>query len=332
MNRRQFVKSGAGILAAASMPEPLGASVGRSAIRAEQSASVPGIDFDFTGLFGFRLTQTKEMRLFLLNAKNANLEDEHAPLLMMPFEYYDPSEAGELERADPPNVVRLGDAAMAIWSLAGLRVWVPSAHTLFGGTDNDPSLKFDETPVDPAKDPDPIDKDAGWASRYWFVKLPDLLKEKGSVNIDERTVASTIRLTRGSASGRAPRTQCEQQRKYIVDGNVQNKRSFATQLHVVNRQTANTTTRLAIAPPALSNQAGGPKFIGVKIGTGLTPISIFNSPLTHFTHDHYKAFYKMVGRSGRELTHDSPCIQARKAAGAQQPSAPYPDCIPPDIP
>ena len=332
MNRRQFVKSGAGIVAAASMPESLRSSAGRSATGSEQAGAVPGIDFDFTGLFGFKLTQNKELRLFLLNAKKASLEDEHAPLLMMPLEYYDPSEGEVLKRADPPNVVRLGDAAMAIWSLVGLHLWIPSAHAVFDGTDEHANLKFDDTPVDPTKDPDPIDKDAGWASHYWFVKLPDLLKERGPLSVDERKLASTIRLTRGNASGRAPRTLCEQRRKYIVDGQAQNKRSFATQLHVVNRQTPNTTTRLALAPPQSSGQTGGAKFIGVKIGNGLTPISIFNSPLTHHTHDHFKAFYDVVGKPGKRLTHDDPCLQERTAAGDKAPSAPFPDCIPPDIP
>jgi len=323
-------------LAAASIPASSAVASGRSESSREQSGAGAGIEFDFTGLFAFKLSQTKEMRLLLLNAKKAKLKDEHAPLLIMPFKYYKPgSIVNPLERHEPPNIVRLGDDAMAVWSLAGLRFWMPDAHELFDGNDQAPTLKFDDAPVDTRKDPSPIDKDAGWASLYWFVKMPELLKDAsalraGSLECKEKTVASTIRLTRGAAAGRAPKTDCEQHRKYIIGDDIVNKRSFATQLHVVYTLAPHETTRLALAPSALSNQSGGAKFIGVQIENGLTPISILNSPLTHFSHDHYKAFYKMVGKSGKSVMHDDPCTDELKAAGA--PSAPYPDCIPPYVP
>src|SRR5262245_42215359 len=127
MNRRDFVKSGAGLLAGASLPGAITDARVRAGSDGEQSSAATGVDFDCSGLFAFRLKQDKELRLMLINARKASLKDDHAPVLMMPLEAYDPNSIEVLRRHDPPNIVRLGSdpkRVLAVWSLAGLNVWV----------------------------------------------------------------------------------------------------------------------------------------------------------------------------------------------------------------
>ena len=356
MNRRDFVKSGAGLLAGASLPGAVTDARIRAGSDGEQASAPTGVDFDCSGLFAFRLKQDKELRLMLINAKKASLDDDHAPVLMMPLEAYDPDGIESLRRHDPPNIVRLGGdpkRTLAVWSLVGLNVWVDNAHGVFEGNDPNASLKFDTTPIDPTKDPNPLNKDEGWASLYWFASLPDLLtgtssRAAGPLNCDNKKIESTIRLTQGDASGRCPATACEQNRKYWLDDDFMKKRSYATQLHVAYK--CSGVLRLAVASPKISNTPNVSKLIGIKASSGLTPVTIANLPMTHVSNAHYRAFYKVVGKKGRELKHTDPCwveeLRGLKAASKSahatahgemreypdDRAAPYPDCIPPHVP
>ena len=83
------------------------------------------------------------------------------------------------------------------------------------------------------------------------------------------------------------------------------KRSYATQLHVAYK--CSGVLRLAVASPKISNTPNVSKLIGIKASSGLTPVTIANLPMTHVSNAHYRAFYKVVGKKGRELKHTDPC-------------------------
>jgi hypothetical protein len=355
MNRREFMKSGAAAMA--------GASASAAAVEAAAQQPCPGkapadqnrptgVDFDFTGLFTFKLQQNKEMQVLLLDAKKAKLKDAHAAFLMMPFSAYHapktPKEAGEAFK--PPNIVRLGKEAMAVWSLVDHNIWVADAHELFDGNACVNDLHFIDTEI--GCDPDPIDKDEGWASLKWFAMLPDLLKTKDGEEIarrsgfpkcEDKMVTSYVRLTTGTAGGRAPATKCERERKYTLDKIAATARTYATQMHVV--YTANAgILKLGIARKAVSSLPGVPKVIHVNVKQNeLTPLTIVNTPLTHEDSHHYRAFYELVDKDGRELNHNVCALSGSapdhqhalasgpRGIGGSLPSAPDPDCIPPGM-
>jgi hypothetical protein len=101
-------------------------------------------------------------------------------------------------------------------------------------------------------------------------------------------------------------------------------------MHVVYGHSAGTA-KLAI----YDEKSKETRFIGVSVSNGLTPVTISNSPMTHDTPDHYRAFYKMVGKSGKEVEHTPQmCFQDEHKMQAKDSirAAPYPDCIPPSVP
>jgi hypothetical protein len=352
MNRREFMQTGAAAIAGASAPAAAQEAAPQQPCPAQPGPQVTtGVDFDFTGLFTFKLQQDKEMSVLLLDGKKAKLKDAHAAFLMMPFSAYHapktPQEAAEAFK--PPNIVRLGKEAMAVWSLVDHNVWVRDVHEFF----DDPvtgDLHFTDTEI--GCDPCPIDKDEGWASLKWFAMLPDLLKTKdseettrrsGFPKCEDKMVTSYVRLTKGTAGGRCPATTCERERKYTLDKIPASARTYATQMHVA--YTANAgILKLGIARKAVSNLPGVPKVIHVNVKQNeLTPVTIVNTPLTHDDSHHYKAFYELVDEDGRELNHKICGLQGSapdhhhalaggpRGLSGSLPSAPDPDCIPPGM-
>jgi hypothetical protein len=361
MNRREFMRSGAAAalagastpLAGTSLEQPPAPPAG--AVKADECIPGPynpekktGVDFDVTGLFAFQATQNDQMRWLLLDGKKAKLKDAHAPFLMMPFEAYIPPNVTNAEEAyQQPNIIRLGPRAMAIWSLIGANVWVYDAHTTFDGPDGEGKvLTYDDTPI--KCDPEPLCEDKGWASLRWFPRLSHLLNDGsaattggGSLTCKDKMVTSYVRLTRGYAAGRAPATDCERRRKYMLDNLSSTARTYATQMHVLYEHDK-PVLRLAIAPKQFCNEEAFVKVVHVRMTEKtLVPITIVNTPQTHVDHRHYKAFYELVGKDGRDVTHNPPCIvggleaRVHKEIGGHvgpQPAAPDPDCIPPGIP
>ena len=328
MNRRRFLESGLGAIAAT--------AASRVSTDQQVASAKAGVDFDFTGLFTFRFARSqKEMGVLLLDSKRTKLKDQHIPMLMMPLEawhYIPPADKGY--RA--PSIIRFGDKAMAVWSLSSQRLWVHDAHTTFPGNDPDASLKWNESPI--GECPDPIDKDAGWASLKWFAGFRTLLGGKyeqdpnKEIKLKDKKLTTEIRLTRGDAAGRAPKLKCEQYRKYKL-GNDTKTRSYATQMHV--EYYLDNTDVLKLAITGIQFPGTDYQLIGVKIKANeLTPVSILNVPLTHgHKPHHYTAFYNMVGAKGKEVTPlacEDECKSGIKLADAGSlPSSPDPDCIPP---
>jgi hypothetical protein len=298
-------------------------------------------------LFAFQATQNDQMRWLLVDGKKAKLKDPHAPFLMMPLSAYLPPDILTAEDAyQPPNIIRLGPQAMAIWSLIGANVWVYDAHTTFEGPDSEGKvLTYEDSPI--GCDPDPLCEDKGWASLRWFPRLSHMLSaeqaEIASLKLEcrDKMVTSYVRLTRGHAAGRAPSTDCERKRKYFLDGLPSSARTYATQMHVVYPHDK-PVLRLAIAPKKFCNDEAFVKIVHVRMtDKTLVPITIVNTPQTHVDHRHYKAFYELVDKDGREVTHNPPCIVGRQEARVHselgghvgpQSAAPNPDCIPPGIP
>jgi hypothetical protein len=333
MNRRSFVTSGLTALAGlAATPTP--------ALRAAGAAKT-GVDFDFTGLFTFRLgLRTKQMYVLLTEAAQAGLSVNHAALLLMPLEAYVPHPDHPFRA---PNIIRFGQATLAAWWLSNTRVWVKDAHARFddvvAGT-----LAFNQDPIDPSKYPNPIDDDAKWASFKWFASLEELVGQPvvtsggggGGLQFKPKTIASQVRLTQGYAAGMAPKLNCERKRKYQVNHGPE--RSFATQMHV-EYEHAPGVMYLAFDDPSIQVTS----YVGVHIDADkLTPVSIANTPLQHDArpnHEHYRAFYAMVGKNGLGISYKEYCDVRMQGHGQKmpaisgnyptEPSSPDPDCIPP---
>jgi hypothetical protein len=337
MNRRDFVTTGLTAVTGAAL---LSCDGTRTATSTATAAAV-GIDFDFTGLYAFRLNRSqKDMFVVLPSASKVGLNDQHAPMLTMPWDAYEPHPKdtnGTLLRPhDAPTVYIHGGMKMATWSLFGLKIWLSDAHATFSGADANASLKYNEDPI--GTDPNPIDADSGWASLKWFAPLTDMLGglyQTGAKTptFDERKYASQIRLTRGDASGRAPLFACEQKRKYkIASGG---ERTFAKQMHVVYPAAAGTQA-LNLAFVNI-DAALLPGYIGVKMMSGgPTPVAIGNLPLTHSSNEHYKAFYALVNDSGQDISFVEHCTgltphgaMAGALTTTSEPNSPDPDCIPP---
>lgn len=328
MNRRHFMKSGMAAVASAPF---------RSTAQRPTVANPTGADFDFTGLFAFRIV-SKQLRVFLVDAKQSKMKDLHTPALMMPFEDYEPDRVKAKVPDDipyvPPTIVRIGANAMALWSLFGNNLWVYDAHTSFEAIVTG-QLTYDDTPIDPTMDPNPIAEDKGWSSIHWFPQFERLLGGayelgKKKIKVKKDRVAGVVRLVKGYTAGRAPKLVCEQMRKHTVDGGP--PRTFATQMHVTYEHPANSVLLLGLSD---GSKMG---IIGVKIRSNyLSPISVMNMPLTHFDQHHYKGVYTMVGASGKEIDHLGSCytqmerdaFKNLKTTKAGDPNSPDPDCIPP---
>ena len=153
------------------------------------------------------------------------------------------------------------------------------------------------------------------------------------LTIDEKTLTTKIRLTRGHVGGRAPKLACEQERKYEVGSVDPITRSFATQMFVRYLQGAGEL-HLAISPIKYFD----PKTIAVKVlNEKVSPVSIVNTPLSHKEANHYTAFYAMVGAQNGKVIKAESCsgefnphaTRATRPAQTPEPASPDPDCVPP---
>jgi hypothetical protein len=337
MNRRTFVTSSLTAIAGTAVASHAGSS-------GLEAAATTGVDFDFTGLFAFLVgKKSNQLRVLLPDVMALGMKDHHAPMLLMPAEYYEPKPKDDkgnlLVPHSAPTIIRLAGKPMASWSLDGLKVWVGNAHRKFEDDDmNGAKFSFVDTNPGINPTPCPIDQDSSWAQLYWFAKLEDLLggdyaTHKKELDYDIGNLASMIRLTQGEGAGRAPLNQCEQKRKYQVAGGPD--KTFAKQMHVVYPFATNTVLNLAFA--ALELEAPG--YVGIKVGAGLTPVTIAHLPLTHKMKDHYKTFYALFGESGtgKKVTYKEHCeenlcaqkAEALKPGPHEEPNSPDPDCIPP---
>lgn len=330
MDRRSFVKAGLAAVAASSV----------AGSRTATAQPTTGLDFDFTGLYAFQASGiSKQLRVILVDGPMAGIKDQHAPLLVMRRDDYVPLPTGVNDPSQlhhSPKIVRLGGNLLAVWSLAGWKLWMGDAHTDFDGLDSSASLTVDDSSIDGQSQPYPPDDPAAWRSMQWFAEYEHLLGgayEEGDREIafDPRCIASMIRLTRGRVSGRMPLTQCERERTYRVQGS-ESRRTFNAQFHCAYEHHAGQTL-LTVS----QMDGGSPKRIGVEIRHDmLTPISVVNTSLTHDHRRHYEAFYGLACSSGKYIDVPKDCGgHVTKTAGStatgQRPKldSPDPDCIPP---
>jgi hypothetical protein len=236
-------------------------------------------------------------------------------------------------------VVRLGETTCGVWSLADHALWVDHrGKDKTYPTDGYGNFDFPLRTGKVTNGPMPLDRDDGWAGREWFLDMCNIRNtEVGPLKAD--LITAKILLRYGAAAGRAPKSRCEQERRYRFKDEPESKlRAVGAEIrveHPGNLDKPYTDFRIVHleGPDRVpSGEIGA--IIRLRTSQGrATPVALVNIPIFAYMvkppgkdhkgateedrkceHDHFKAYFDLVGAAANRR-----CLLWKEAEGCQDP-------------
>ena len=207
MDRRAFLERSAAGLAISTL-----AAGSSSTLSADSGKS---IQLDVTGLLAMQLWTKDQKRAEVACVDGMKtIQVPHVAMLIADLddcvvpgdEGFPPNDAHR-----GPQVVRLGNHEAGIWSLANYALWVNLGEDKSYPGGKSGTFDFPKRSGDLKKGPMPLENEEAWAGREWFLDMCEIVE---SPRVDQTLVSSRIHFRYGTASGRAPKSRCERERKY----------------------------------------------------------------------------------------------------------------------
>jgi hypothetical protein len=289
-----------------------------AALPRSTSSGTGMIEFNFTGLIAAELWQKAEkqrrMLVSLVDAPAAGLNETHTAALMVrldDFIWPDQYQKYGVKLVDGlkphkelPQIVRLGGQKFGLWNLERSLLWMGERQDDLANEDTESDFLFPTGGANTTARPDPIDMDAGWVGREWFITRADLYKAAGvkydPVSLDPRLIAAQVRITHGQGYGLAPATACEQYRTYSLTLPSNPARTYGSEFKVLHETKGQTTdlriTAMYDGKPV--DTRGDVIVLKTPSGAAIpTPVSILNMPLTAIgatMEDHFVAYSNLL--------------------------------------